>query len=146
MADMKAFATKENADSGVWFPVRIGGVKYPLALRLYGIDSDAVQQYERQRIRKMRISKKGTAEIDDDTIDEILDSYNDMYIVRIGGISSYDWKNERLSDEPVTWGTETLGNDRKSYSLLVENIPALRDFIREKSDERSNFLSEEKRN
>lgn len=144
--DLSKFATKENSDNGVWFPVKVDGQKLPLALKLVGADADVVIKFDRDRLRKIGISKDGKANLDEDTLDELLETQDDAILVRICGISSYDWKKQELSDEPVTWGDKTLGNDKKSYSILIENIPALKNFIKEKSDERSNFLSVGKKN
>lgn len=144
--DLKSFATKENADNGIWFPVKVEGQKLPIALKLYGSDSDVVKKFDRDRLRKIGVTKSGETKLDDDTLDELIDSQEESYLIRICGISSYDWKKQALTDEPITWGDKTLGNDKKSYSILLENIPAIKDFITEKSNERSNFLSERKKN
>ena len=50
MADLSAFATKDNADDGVVLPVKIDGTKIPLALTIYGSDSDVVRDFERAKI------------------------------------------------------------------------------------------------
>ena len=142
MADLSSFATQEKSDEGVWFPVKLyGNQKLPLAVLIYGDDSDVVAKYNRDKIRKMKIGKNGNTELDEDTIDELLDSADDNVVIRMGGISAYDWKKGERTDEPVTFGDKTLGNDKKSYRYLIEKIPAIKQFITEKSNERTNFLA-----
>lgn len=146
MADLSVFATKENSDNGVWFPYSYKGRKLPLAILIYGSDCDSVKEFERQRIRKIGLKTNGNANISEDTIDELLDSSDEGVLVRIGGISTYDWKKKENTDEPIQWGDKVLKNDKKSYSILIENIPDVKDFVNEKSNERSNFLSNGKKN
>lgn len=141
MADLSCFATKDTSDEGKWFPVKIGGTKYPMAIKIYGDDSDVVQDFDRDRIRKL--GKSGITsgkEVDDEVIDELYDSKDDGVLVRIGAVSSYDWKKKINIDEPLTIGEVEIGNDKKSFAFLIEKIPALKGFITEKS-KRSNFLS-----
>ena len=145
MADLSAFATKDNAEEGVVIPVKIDGMKLPIALRIYGSDSDVVRQYERERIRKLGIGKNGKNEIDEDEFEELLES-DEGIIVRIGGIYAYDWKKKTVIDEPTVLYEKTLGCDKKSYEYLIENLPALKDWVMEHSNDRSNFLSEGKKN
>lgn len=144
MADLSCFATQEKANEGEWFPVKLYGKKLPLAVLIYGDDSDVVTKYNRDRIRKMKIGRNGQAELDDDAVDELLDSADDNVIVRIGGISSYDWKKGENTSDPIVLFEKTLTNNAKSYRFLIENIPALKQFITEKSGERTNFLSVKK--
>ena len=54
MADLSAFATKDNADEGVIFPVKIDGTKLPIALKIFGSDSDGVKDYERAKMYKAK--------------------------------------------------------------------------------------------
>ena len=53
MADLSAFATKDYADEGVIFPVKIKGMKLPIAIKVYGSDSDAVKMYERKLMKNI---------------------------------------------------------------------------------------------
>jgi len=145
MANLNCFATKENADSGVWFPVKLDGVKLPMALLIYGDDSDVVNEYNRDRLRKIKIGKNGT-DIDEDTLEELLDNQDEGILVRIGGVSCYDWKKDERTEEPLELFDKQIKCDKKSYRFLIEQIPALKNFIMEKSNERSNFLSEGKKN
>ena len=147
MADLSAFATKDNADDGVVIPVKIDGTKFPVALKIFGSDSDIVKDYERAKIRKLKIGMKGKTEIDEEDIDELLDSQDEAVLIRIGGIWSYDWKKEAVDEsDPVRLGKTVLGCDKKSYKLLIEKLPAIKDFVMEKSNDRANFLSTGKKN
>lgn len=139
MADLSSFATKDKAEEGKWFPVKIDGVKYPMALKLYGDDSDVVQDFDRARVRKLGIGKTKD-EIDEDTIDELIDSQIESYIIRVADVSSYDWKKKCNTNEDLTIGDVVITKAHDSVAFLIEKIPALKDFITEKS-KRSNFLS-----
>lgn len=146
MADLSAFATKDNADEGVVIPVRLNGTKIPLALRIYGSDSDIVIDYERSKIRKLGIGRKGKTDLNDDDIEELLENQDEAVVIRIGGIYAYDWKKKAVVDEPIELFGETLKCDKKSYAYLVEKMPAIKDWIMEQSNDRSNFLSAGKKN
>lgn len=140
MADLSAFATKDNADEGKLFPVKINGTKFPMAIKIFGSDSDIVKDYENKRLRKIGIGAVTGKNIDDETLEELMESADEGVIVRIGGVYTYDWKKKITIDEPLTLGEKTITNDKKSYAFLLEKIPALKEFINEKSNERSNFL------
>lgn len=140
MADLSCFATKKNADEGKWFPVKINGVKFPVALLIYGSDSDVVQEYERQRIRELGFGKLKNKDIDEDTFDELLEGRDEGVYIRVGGISSYDWKKKVNIDEPVILYGKEIKSDKKSIQFLCESIPDIKDFITEKSNVRANFL------
>ena len=147
MADLSAFATKEMADEGVIIPVKLGGNKLPLAIKVYGSDSDVVKQYERAKIRKLGIGKKNKKELDEDDIEELLDDQDEAVLVRIGGIYSYDWKKKTVvENDPVILFGKTLGNDHSSYAYLAEKMPAIKEWILEHSNDRENFLSAGKKN
>ena len=146
MADLSAFATKDNADEGVVLPVVINGKKYPIAIKVFGADSDVVKQYERTVVRKLNVGKNGKGSIDNDVIEEVIDS-NESILCRIGGVWSYNWDEEKVDEkDPLTLFDRTLECDRASYKYLIEKVPAIKDWIRENSDERSNFLSAGKKN
>ena len=148
MADLSAFATKKLADEGIVFPVKIDGIKFPMAIKVYGSDSDVVVQYDRNQIRKLSLAntKKGKKDNDEELIEEILDHKDDGVIIRIGGIWTYDWdKREVVNTEPLELNGKTLSCDTDSYEFLLENMPAIKDWILEKSNDRSNFLSNGKK-
>ena len=147
MADLSAFATKDNADEGVVIPVKLDGTKLPVALKIYGSDSDIVKQYELSKIRKLGLGKKGKKELDEDDIEELLENQDEAVIIRIGGIYSWNWKKECVvENDPVILDGKTLGNDTASYKLLCQKMPAIKDWVMEKSNDRTNFLSEGKKN
>ena len=146
MADLSCFNTKDNADEGVIIPVKIDGQKLPLALKIYGSDSDVVRDYEKQKIRKLGLGKKGKKEIDEDDIEELLENQDEAVIIRIGGIYDYDWKKKQTTNEDTIIDGKVLKNDKESYSLLIDKIPALKDWVMKESSERGNFLSEGKKN
>ena len=141
MADLSGFATKEKADEGVVIPVKIDGMKIPIALKVYGSDSDVVKDYERAKIRKLGLGKKGKKELDDDDIDELLENQDEAVVIRIGGIYAYDWKKKKTIEEDTVLDGKVLKCDKESYEYLVTKMPAIKDWVMEQSNERSNFLS-----
>lgn len=146
MADLSCFNTKDNADEGVIIPVKIDGQKLPLALKIYGSDSDVVRDYEKQKIRKLGLGKKGKKDLDEDDIEELLENQDEAVLVRIGGIYDYDWKKKSVTNEDTIIDGKVLKNDKESYALLIDKIPALKDWVMKESNERGNFLSEGKKN
>lgn len=144
MADLTNFSIKENSDEGVIFPVKVQGRKYPLAIRIYGSDSDVVKDFEKQRLRKLGL--KTGKDIDSETLDELIETQNETVFVRIGGIYEYDWKKKEVTNGDLLLNGKKLTNDKASYALLIEAIPDVKDFVLEKSNERTNFLSSEKMN
>ena len=149
MADLSAFATKDSADEGVILPVRINGLKLPIAIKVYGSDSDVVKEFDRAKVRKlMKTAKKNNNKgFDDDEIDEMLDDQDEGVILRIGGVYAYDWKKKKVVEgEETKIDGRVIGNDHDSYEYLLEKIPALKEWIKENSDDRDNFLSAGKKN
>lgn len=138
MADLSKLVTQDNAEEGVWFPVKIKGTKFPIALKIYGSDSDVVKDFDRQRVRKLGIGKEN---VDDETLDELLDSVDEGYIIRVADISSYDWKKKCNVNEDVTIGDTVITKAHDSIAFLLEKIPSIKTFISEKSNDRANFLS-----
>ena len=141
MADLSAFATKDKEDEGVILPVKIDGKKIPLALKIYGSNSDVVHEYETKKIRKLGFGKNGKAELSEEDIDELLEEKNEPIVIRIGGIYAYDWKKgEVVENEPVVLFGRTLKNDKASYEYLVDKMPSLVSWIKKNSDDDNNFL------
>jgi hypothetical protein len=154
--DISQFNTKDNADTGLWFPVELYGKPADFDLLILGDDSDIIQQHSRARMKKLknlatREKKSKDNEFDDETIDEMLESSDEDVIVRIAGIRG--WKVERkgsrvISQVPelVTFNGKELGNDKESYKLLISKIPAIKEFVLSKARDRTNFLSEQSKN
>lgn len=141
MADLSSFATKSKADEGVILPVKIHGTKVPLAVKVYGSDSDVVIEHDKDKIRKLSLGKRKKNGFDDDDIEELLEKQDEDYIVRFGGIYSYDWKKKKVvENEPVVLFGRELHNDEDSYRFLIENMPSIKEWIKEQSDDRNNFL------
>jgi len=150
--DLNKLVTQENSDAGVWFPVVLYGKPADFDLLILGDDSDTVQQHSRQKVKKLKNiipkdNKGNITEIDDEAIDELLESGNEDVIIRIADIRG--WKVERKGKneisrepEPVTLNGKELGNDKESFKLLVEKIPELKEFVLSKARDRTNFLSE----
>lgn len=138
-------ATKDNSDNGVWFQAVLYGRKQNFDVKIIGSDSDVVQQYQREQVRKMKSTLKGgkqsIEDIDDDIFEELLDSSDENVLIRINGLRTHN-----KHDEPLTIDDVTLTNDRDSYALAIEKIPELKQFVLKKSNERVNFLSAGKKN
>lgn len=143
--NIENLVTQDNANEGVWFQTILYGKKQNFDIKIIGADSDTVQQYNKEQARKLKstmksVNAKSIDDIDDDTFEELLDSTDDNVVIRINGLRTHG------KDEPLTLGDVTLGNDEKSYRLLVEKIPAIKEFVLKKSNERLNFLSVGKKN
>ena len=140
MADLSSFANKQKSDEGVIFPVSLNGVKLPIAIKVYGNNSDVVKQYTNERLRKLRISQNGV-DFDEEALTEMLDS-NDSVTVRMGGVYAYDWdKGEVIENEAVTLNNRTIKNDKASYNYLLDQIEDLGDWVIKKSKSKSDFLA-----
>lgn len=142
--DIGNLVTQDNANEGVWFQAVLYGRKQPFDVCILGADSDEVQKKMRDQLRKVKSSMKdGKAnfeDIDDETMDELLDSSDDNIVVRMNGLRTHG------KDEPLTMCGRELKNDVDSYRYIVEKIPDLKDFILKKSNERLNFLDNGKKN
>jgi hypothetical protein len=136
---LDTFSTKDNADSGVWKDLVLYGKKTGVEICILGNDSDVVQKFNREQVKKIRISA-GKTELDDEAVDSVLDSSDDGVLVRITGIRS------KKPDDPLVLLGKTIGNDETSLRFLIEKIPAVKDFVLKVSNERTNFLSERKKN
>jgi hypothetical protein len=133
-------ATKDNADSGVWTELVLYNKKTGVEICVLGNDSDAVQKFNREQVKKIRISTGRADTLDDDAIDTVLDSGDDGIVVRIAGIRS------KKPDDPIVLLGKTIGHDEASLRFLVEKIPAVKDFVLKYSGERANFLQNGKKN
>jgi hypothetical protein len=148
--ELDQLVTQDNADNGVWTPVVLYDKTADFDLLILGNDSDAVQQYERSHMKKLKsvmsaAAKSKELEYDDDTLDQIND-YNESVLVRIAGIRG--WKIERKglkeisrTQEPVTLGGTELKSDQASYKMLISKIPAIKEFVLKVARDRTNFLS-----
>lgn len=137
--DLEKLATQDNANEGVWVQAIIYGKKQPFDIKILGADSDAVTLFNRERLKKLKINSKNGIDVDEDAIDEILDNNDENVVVRIAGLRSRD-------KEPLMLNGVELQSDARSYRLLVEKIPAVKDFVMKISNERTNFLSDRKKN
>jgi hypothetical protein len=144
--DLTEYATQENAEAGIWSRVELYGKKADFELRILGIDSDAVQKFNRAQMKKIRLNT-GKAELDDETLDSVLESNDKGVIIRIAGIRGlqFDKKHkEILGYEPVTLEGKELKDDKQSYQFLIEKIPAVKDFVLKVSGDRVNFTQGKK--
>jgi hypothetical protein len=149
--DLNQFATQDNANAGVWKQVELYGKPADFDLLILGDDSDTVQQYGRKASKKLKsiISKEVKtldADFSDEAVDELTDNNDEAVIVRIAGIRG--WNVERKGGkevsrkpEPVSLGDIALENNALSYRLLIQKIPAVKEFVLKTARERTNFLS-----
>jgi hypothetical protein len=146
--ELDNLVTQDKADAGEWFPVELYGKPADFDLLILGDDSDVVQQYGRKSLKKLKaaMSRNKDAEFDDETVDELAETNDEAVLVRIAGIRG--WKVERKGSkeigrvaEPVTLNGAELKNDTASYKLLIQKIPALKEFVLGKARDRTNFLS-----
>jgi hypothetical protein len=140
--DLSSLSTQDNAEAGVWKELSLPYAKKTgVEIKILGADSDAVQKYNREQLKKIRLTARDGDKIDDEALDAIVDSSDEGVLVRIGGIRS------KAPDDPVIiLFDRTLGNNKESYQFLIEKIPAAKDFILKISGDRTNFLSVQKKN
>jgi hypothetical protein len=95
-------------------------------------------------MKKVRLNST-KSDIDDETIDTVLELNNEGVLIRIAGIRGlqFDKKHkEIIGHEPVILEGRELKDDKESYRFLIEKIPAIKEFVLKISGERTNFLSE----
>ncbi len=149
--DLTQFITKDNADEGVWTPVVLYGKPADFDLLILGDDADVVQQYNRRAMKKLksvigRAAKDNDTEFDDKTIDELSDSNDEAVLVHIAGIRGWNVirkgsKEISRKPETVTLNGTELKNDTASFKLLIQKIPAVKEFVLKIARDRTNFLS-----
>jgi hypothetical protein len=145
--DISGLITQDKAESGDWFRVNIYNKDQDFELNIRGNDSDVVQKFNREQVKKMRHSV-GKTELDDEALDAMLEQGDEGVLVRIAGIRGlqFDEKHKKITGhEPVTLDGTELKDDRKSYQLLIEKIPAVKDFVLKISGDRANFLGNRKK-
>jgi hypothetical protein len=144
--DLTEYATQDKAEAGEWFTIFLYGKATEFQLKILGSDSDAVQKFNRAQMKKVPLNA-GKVELDDETLDRVLESNDEGVIVRIAGIRGlqFDKKHkEILGYEPVTLEGKELKDDKQSYQFLIEKIPAVKDFVLKVSGDRVNFTQGKK--
>lgn len=141
--DISALATKGNADNGVWITVELYGEEQDFQLKILGDDSDAVSDYLRERVKKTanRPEKK---KFTDEDVDTVINMDRENTLIRLAGIRGIkrDDKGKIVSyDEPVIWKDREIKSTAKDYAFIIDNIPALKDFVARIARDRTNFLS-----
>jgi hypothetical protein len=153
--DIANLSTKNTADSGKWFQVELYGRKCPFDLKILGSDSDAVQKYNRKRLRNELFTKIQTGkfqEISEAEYEEIDSLSDEAVIVRLVDIRGYKYapedKKQRIPAgyEPVELFDRAIKAKKEDFQYLIDQIPAIKDFVLEKSRQRENFLLERKEN
>lgn len=140
--DLLKLVTQDNATQGKWFRVELYGKKQDFAIKILGSDSDVVKQYEREQLRAL--SKNGITpgkmEFSDEALQTIADNENESVACRMIGIAGVDAKGCVNEEESITLGDVIIENKKDCYIMLLQKIPALKDFVLKKSGERANFL------
>jgi hypothetical protein len=140
--DLNSLVTQDKAESGEWFPLILNGVKTQFDLFIYGDDSDKVQKFKRDLLKKHSgaISELGKGVmLDDKTREELEEDYLNAVLARIGGIRSWDKKREK--QEPVTWDGTEIKDEPALYKKLLEKSPGIKEFVLNTAGDRNNFLS-----
>ena len=138
--DISCLATKDKANEGVWFRVKLYGEEQPFEVKILGDDSDAVIKFDREKSRnklsniKVEKFENYQSEFAKSFIEGFMDNSDENILIRLVGIRALD-------KEPLMLGKVELKCDEASYKLLIDKIPAIKDFILAKSRERSNFFS-----
>ena len=138
--DITNLVTKDNEEQGVWTQAVLYGDKQDFDICILGSDSDAVKKFQRRQLKTLRDNKKGIESFSDEALDALLEGDIDNIVVRIAGLRSHN-KHE----EPLMLCGAELKQDEASYRLLVEKIPAIKEFVLNFSNERANFLSSKKK-
>lgn len=134
MADLTNLVSSENSNDGVWVQAVVYEKKQNFDILIYGDDSEVVQKFNRNKLRKLNIGQSSKKGISEEVLEELMDSEEENVIIRIGGLRSRD-------KEPLTMNGEELKCDKPSYRKLIKAIPDLKKFILEFSNERTNFLN-----
>jgi hypothetical protein len=141
--DITGLVTRDNAEAGVWTRVELYGRKQDFELNILGDDSDTVQKFNREQMKRIRLNR-GKPELDDETFDFVFDTNDEGVLIRIAGIRGLRFDKKRkeiLGHEPVILEGKELKDDKASYRLLIEKIPAIKGFVLKISGERTHFLS-----
>jgi len=142
--------TQDKAESGEWFPVYLYGKYQNFDLKIYGDDSDVVIRHGRKALRKINNTfddvRSKNKELDDKTIDDLMNDEDEKILIRIAGIRGWNTDGKNRKEEPITLNGVELKNDVKSYKLLIEKIPEIRNFVLKTARDRTNFLSKPSEN
>jgi hypothetical protein len=143
--DISKLATKDNADTGIWFTVELYGEEQDFQIKILGDDSDTVSKHVRDRIKKAanRPEKK---KLDNDDVEDAMNMDKENVIIRMAGIRGIKRDDTGEYDEPVVLLGREIKNDPKDYAFLIEKIPEIKTFVSKISKDRTNFLSGGKKN
>lgn len=149
ITDLNELNTKNAADEGVWMHLEVRGKKYDVEVKIFGSDSDVVQDYNRkvskEQMKKIKLSSSRNVEFDDETVDEMLENTNDPALVRFGGIRRFSDKSPlKVNGNDIP--TEKTDSCVKLYDGILTGTPDIKDFIMTRSSERDRFLSCGKKN
>jgi hypothetical protein len=113
-----------------------------------------VQKYNRDKMRSEifgKVQNGKIAELSENEYREVETLSDEGVITRIVGIRGYRYdkedkkqRNPIKDDKVILFGRE-IGTDKKSLQFLIDHIPAVKDFVMEKSKERENFLGERRK-
>lgn len=134
MGNLDRFATRKNANEGVWVEPVLFGEKMGVEFLVIGADSDEARVFTREQAKDIASMKKDERE----NIDWTERSKNGT-AARIKGMRAVG-----NIAAPVTLGDETIENTSSGYKKLFTEIPELQDFIWSFSEARANFLSRPK--
>ena len=140
--DISALVTQDNADEGVWVQAEVYGNKQPFEIKILGADNDEVMLHQKKVEReasKALGAVFGRGSVDEvETAEDIRSKAIENAVVRMNGLKSTDGK-------PLILQGVELGSDRDSYILLCRKIPAIIDFVVQKSNDRMLFMSGRKK-
>jgi hypothetical protein len=146
--------TQDLAEEGVWEPIVLYGKPANFDLKILGTDSDVVQKFVKQSMKKLRKlvnQPSDNDEFNDDEVQELTDADDEAVLIRIADIRGWKVTKSGLgkverAPEPVTIKGIELKNDRKSFKLLIQNIPEIKKIVLATSNKRVNFLADRKKN
>lgn len=142
IVDISSLVTQDNADEGVWVQAELYGNKQPFEIKILGSDNDEVMLHQKKVEKdasKALSAVFGRGGVEDiETADDIRGKAIENAVVRMNGLRGTDGK-------PLVLQGVELGSNRDSYVLLCRKIPAVVDFVVQKSNERMLFMSGRKK-
>jgi hypothetical protein len=148
--DLSELCTASQEKNGVWVPVELYGRSMNIKALVYGETSDAVQKFQKEKLRKQMKNlnmkqRGGRLDFDEDGLEEVVsDDGVDTALIRLGGLARKDGTALKFDGKEVPVEKNEASED--IYSGLLRGMPELADFIMRVAKDREYFLPEKKGN
>ena len=143
--DLRGLFCKKAENEGIWFQVEDKEENlWDIDVLVFGNDSDVVQKYLRkntkEKLKSMKIGKKGKIEFDDKAIDSALDDEIEPALVRFGGIRKHSTQTPlNIAGKEIPMLKDA--SSAEIYRGIIEGSPDISEFVTKKAAERSSFLA-----